>query len=147
MRKFIRNTRPRSPISLFILPMIDVIFLLLLFFVVMTSFEAGAKIKVDVPRPDQSIAHQPESLTPVVINCERTEDQQGARYRIGGDPPESLEIIGERLAAAKAGNPQLKVVIRADRLMPFVNVRSVMKMVGDNGIELMDLSARRDVGG
>jgi len=129
--------------------MIDVIFLLLLFFVMITSFEASAKVRVEVPRPEQSQARRAESAKQVVINCELADTgsprTSGALYRIAADPPEPLSRISDRLAAAKAANPQLKVIIRADRRLSFVHVRSVMQVVAENGIESMNVSALRDL--
>ena len=149
MRKFIRGVPIQRPIGFIILPMIDVIFLLLLFFVVVTSFEASANVKVEVPSPESSQAQKPESSKQVIINCEPVDHlspgTSGAMYRVGGDPPESLSEISDRLAAAKAANPQLTVVIRADRHLPFAPVRAVMQVVADNGIEMMNLSAVRDL--
>ena len=93
-----------------ILPMIDVIFLLLLFFVVVTSFEASAKIAVDVPRPDESQARRGELAKQVVVNCEYENpslpNSAGVHYRLGADPPEPLSVISSRLTAAKLAHPR-----------------------------------------
>ncbi len=148
MRRYIRGTRIRPPIALFILPMIDVIFLLLLFFVMMTSFEASAKVRVEIPQPEKSLARRPDSAKQVVINCEFVEGSSAgsteARYRIGADPPESLVVISARLAAARAAHPELTVIIRADRRLPFAPVREVMEVVADNGIKVMNVTARQN---
>ena len=151
MRKFVRRPRARPPISLIILPMIDVIFLLLLFFVMVTSFEAGTRVKLSVPDPEDSRAGRPAVAEPVVINCE-VADPDAARtsaavYRINADQPEPLSLIAARLASAKAANPSLAVVVRADRRLSFRHVRAVIQVVADNGIEVLNVSALRAAGG
>lgn len=149
MRKTIRGAPIRAPIGFIILPMIDVIFLLLLFFVMVTSFEAAARIRVELPNPDHSQARTLESSTEVVINCEYVPSSStstgDALYRLGADPPEDLATISERITALRTANAQLTVVVRADRRLPFAKVRQVMQLAADNGIETVGVSALLDV--
>ncbi len=148
MRKTVRRKEHRAPIGFIILPMIDVIFLLLLFFVIMTSFEASAKVRVDVPKPEQSQAKREASPKQVVINCEVADRAPAgggsAVYRVAANPPETLDAIAARLMAAKQANPQLKVVIRADRRLPYADVRAVMQVVSDVGISMMSVAALQE---
>jgi hypothetical protein len=106
--------------------MIDIIFLLLLFFVLVTSFEDSAKIRVEVPRPDQSQAKPDTSSQQVVINCEVSDvdapESGPPVYRIAASQPQPLSVIGERLAA-------------------------VMQTVAEAGVTIMNVSALRDVEG
>lgn len=151
MRRTIRRKSHHAPIGFIILPMIDVIFLLLLFFVLVTSFEASAKIRVDVPKPQDSQAKHDAASKQVVINCEVSDqnlpDAGPAIYRIAADPPQPLSAIGERLAAAKQANPQLSVVIRADKRLSFAQVKAVMQVVADAGVTIMNVSAIRNAEG
>lgn len=148
MRRIVRGARRQPAIGLMILPMIDVIFLLLLFFVVVTSFEASAKIAVDVPRPDESQARRGELAKQVVVNCEYQDptapNSVGVLYRLGADSPESLRGIAARLSAAKLANPQLTVVVRGDRRLPNVKMREVVRMVAESGIDTMNVAVRMD---
>jgi biopolymer transport protein ExbD len=128
--------------------MIDVIFLLLLFFAIMTSFEASAKVRVDVPRPEHSQARRSDSAKQVVINCELADPNRptaGALYRIAADAPQPLAVISERLAAAQQANPRLAVVIRADRRLPYAHVRAAMRTAAENDIQILNVSAIRDL--
>ncbi len=149
MRKTIRGATLRPSVSIMILPMIDVVFLLLLFFVMVTSFETTAKIRVDVPRPEDSQARFEESTSQVVINCELAKPAATAPpqalYRVGADPPENLSAISRRLALLKAANPGLTVVVRADRRLPFAQVRDLIEVMAENGVEAVRLSALRKV--
>lgn len=136
-----RKSARSISISLMIVPMIDVIFLLLLFFVVMSSFEASARLRIDLPQPEEPQARSENSALNIVINCEyREAGEAGVLYRLNADAPESLDAIAARLAAAKAENPNLMVVIRADRRLPFVEVRRVMEIVAACRISLMKVS-------
>lgn len=151
MRKTVRRPRYHPPLAFIILPMIDIIFLLLLFFAMVTSFEAAAKIRVDIPKPEASQARKDTSARQVVVNCEladgATPDATGVVYRIAADPPEPLSAIAARLVAAQASDPQLAIVIRADRRLPYEKVRAVMQAAADSGITILNVSAMRDAGG
>ena len=53
----------------------------------------------------------------------------------------SLDDLSARLGAAKAANPKLQVVIRADRRLPYHTVREMMKVVAQHLIEVMYIVA------
>jgi len=149
MRRYVSRTKQHAPIGFVILPMIDVIFLLLLFFVIVTSFDASARIRVDVPKPDKSQAKRDASAKQVIINCEVADpaapESGGAIYRIGADAPEDLPAIVARLTAAREANPQLSVVIRADRRLPYRDVQVVMESIAAADILVLKVAALQDV--
>ncbi|NOS99598.1 MAG: biopolymer transporter ExbD [Phycisphaerales bacterium] len=146
MRTSVRSIAPRPSIGFIILPMIDVIFLLLLFFVMVSSFETTARIRIDVPQPEKSRAHAVDDSQQIVVNCEYLHPgDSGAadvHYRIGGDQPQPLETIGRRLAAARSTNPQSTVVVRADHRLPLGRVRQLLRVVESSGFERIQVSAK-----
>ena len=139
--------RQPAGISLMIIPLIDVIFLLLLFFVMTTSFEVTTRIRIQLPRPEQSQARYEDPLKNIVIHCEYSPvgapDGSRALYRFGADPPEQLATISTRLAAAVAHQSNPKVIIRADRRLAFREIRQVMEVVADNKVTLLQVSMLR----
>jgi len=149
MRPTVRGAAPRAGIGFIILPMIDVIFLLLLFFVMVTTFEASARVRVDVPDPEDSQARKADLSERLVINCEYVAPAGSkpfdVRYRIGGDPPQSLDDIAARLAAAGKSNPNSVVLIRADRRLPNAPVREVIRLVSETGLQKIDVCAKQDL--
>lgn len=136
----------RKSITFNMAPMIDVVFLLIIFFMLVSTFASAENIPMDLPHPDRSLARNVKIVDRVVINC-RTADAseagepKGALYSIGPNRPESLESIARRLAAAHAANPKLKVIIRADKHLRYEQVRAVMSIVAENEIEDMSLVA------
>ena len=125
-------------------PMIDVVFLLLIFFALVTRFASAENVAMELPKPEHSKAQNVQLKDRAVINCRLADagrPEGGVLYSTGPNPPESLERIAARLAAAKQAVPELKVVIRADRRLPYAAVRSVMQVVAENEIEMMNLVA------
>ena len=125
-------------------PMIDVVFLLLIFFALVTRFASAENVAMELPTPERSKAQNVQLKDRVMINCRLAgpaRPEAGVLYSAGPNPPESLDRISARLAAAKQVVPDLKVVIRADRRLPYAAVRSVMRIVAENEIEMMNLVA------
>ena len=114
--------------TLSLTPLIDVVFLLLIFFLVATRF-AEEDRELDVPLPDASEA-KPLTVKPreIFINI----DQQG-QYFVGRQVVDSdqLEHI---LSQAVTNNPvNQAVIIRADKRVPFdfvVHAINLCKKVG-----------------
>jgi biopolymer transport protein ExbD len=131
-------------------PMIDVVFLLIIFFVLVSTFASAENIPMDLPKPDKSLAKNVKITDRVVINCQLAASplagETGVLYRIGPNRPESLETISRRLAAAKQVNPDLKVIVRADKRLQYEQVRAVMEVVAENDIENLSLVAHVGVG-
>lgn len=92
-----------------ITPLIDIVFLLLIFFMVMTRFdEEDYKLDVVLPTASeaQPLISQPREL---FINI----DAEG-RFFVRGDE-HSIDEIEEILEQTAADNPESSVIIRADK--------------------------------
>ncbi len=133
--------------SLMIVPLIDIIFLLLLFFVMSTTFDVKTRMNIRLPNPDRSQAQDADPTKNIVINCEYNEalapDGSKAQYRFGSDPPEGLSTISTRLAAAVARQPDPRVTIRADRRLAFREIRRVMEVATENRVPTVQVSMVR----
>ena len=115
--------------TLSLTPLIDVVFLLLIFFLVTSEFEEEER-RLDIVLPTATSA-VPMTSKPreVVIDI----DQEGIVY-LGGQPTsnENLETL---LRAAVAKNPTNQTaVIRVDRACSFQPVVSVMDVCNRSGV-------------
>lgn len=126
-------------------PLIDLIFTLSIFYMLLSRFSTDEQVALDLPSPDASRAVAVHIPDRVVINCRVGEGEDPSAssviYSIGPNRPESLAVISDRLAALKRESPGLKVVIRADRRIPYAEVRSVMRLVAENNVELLNIAA------
>jgi len=105
----VKINKGRARTFLDMTPLIDIVFLLLIFFMVMTRFDEE-DYKLDVVLPSASEA-QPLMAKPreIFINI----DEQGQFFVRGNQM--SLEALEEMLEQAGADNPSGSVVIRADK--------------------------------
>ena len=126
-------------------PMIDVFFLLTIFFMLVSKFSSAEQVPMQLPEPADSRAKVARLPERVVINCRLADpsDPRGGTvlYSIGPNRPEPLEVIGDRLAAMKLESPEIKVVVRADRRLYYEDVRAVMHVIAQNGIEMLNVVA------
>ena len=113
----------RIGISIDMTPMVDVAFLLLIFFMTTTQFQPPEKDKIDLPKSN-SEAKSPESdvITIAVTKAPLIKvvyKQRGA----GGIEEVTLELnpatletdLGPALQRARAANPMARVVVKMDK--------------------------------
>jgi len=144
MRSRRRFERPPSRIGFNFTPLIDVIFLLTIFFMLVSKFTTAEQVAMLLPEPYRSRARVPGTSDRVVINCRLGEFEESGEtvlYSLGPNPPEALPVISERLGAMKRESPDLKVVIRADRRIRYEDVLAVMREVTSNDIALLNVAA------
>lgn len=145
MRYDRQHRRPRGGMSFNATPMVDVIFLLTIFFMLVTRFSSAEQVRMELPAPDESQAKVPRTPQRVTINCRVGDAEDPAaspvRYSIGPNRPEPLWAIGERLQGMHRVSPELAVIVRADRRLPYSAVRPVMDMIAEQGIKMLNVVA------
>ncbi|MCH5377475.1 MAG: biopolymer transporter ExbD [Planctomycetes bacterium] len=130
------KTHMDEPPTINMTPMIDIVFLLIIFFMVGTKFvEMERKIAVKVPA-----VQNVETLTPApqkrVINVYR--DGQISLDR----QPVTLEQLAAELAAGRQEYADLGVIVRGDAEGAFQNVATVLNTCRRAGIAEMGISVR-----
>jgi biopolymer transport protein ExbD len=142
-RKRSKSSR-QGEIAMNMAPMIDMVFMLLIFYAFCSRMKNAENVEMQLPKPDASQALNVVLEDRVVIHC-RPADPANPNgevwYSAGVNPPEPLSRISERLAAVKQAVPDLKVMIRADRRLPYSVVRAVMQVVAEHQVERMNLVA------
>lgn len=117
-------------------PMIDIVFLLIIFFMVGTKFsELERKIGLRIPEVTDhgALTAAPERRVVNVFRDGRIElDQQTV----------SLELLRDRLASARSQYAELGVLVRGDGLGPYQNVAAVLNACKQAGIRDLNLSVQ-----
>ena len=116
----------RIGISIDMTPMVDVAFLLLIFFMTTTQFKPPEKDKITLPESN-SEAKSPESdIITIAVTSPRPEygGQSAVRviYRQAGNevsrmiPPDAVKAdMGTVLSNARAANPRARVIVKMDK--------------------------------
>ena len=134
------NIRPRRrrSITVDITPLIDVVFLLLIFFMVSTTFERETQILIELPQATgQEAKQEPTDL-------EITVDRHGVFY------VNKLEVINTEIETLKKAigkavgdRRDMNVIITADAMTPHQSVMTVMDAASQMGLTHMTFTAQQ----
>lgn len=122
--------------------LIDVVFLLLLFFMVSTTFDQQAVLKVDLP--DASAV---DALIDVPERLELVIDANGIMYLNDRQMVDSEErTIKAAFQEAVGDDRDLPLILRADRETPHHFVVTVMDVAAQLGFSNLSIAANRTTG-
>jgi biopolymer transport protein ExbD len=135
------NFRPRQSeeVGINLTPLIDVVFLMLIFFMVSTTFERHAELQIDLPRAETAQEEQRREVIELAI------DAQG-RYFVNGQ--ELVNTRPETLRAALTqvfeGDMSLPLIVRADASTPHQSVVTAMDVAARLGIARLSIATTPD---
>ncbi|WP_371381661.1 ExbD/TolR family protein [Sporomusa aerivorans] len=130
-----RNVRSINSPQFMIIPMIDIIFFLLVFFM-MNSLQTTTQRAMSVQLPQAARVEVP-SQVPVVITVD-------AAGRIAMDSKAMpLEAAAAQLKEKVTANPQLAVVLQADQSTTHGQVVAVMDMLKSTGVKKLGIAAEK----
>ena len=125
-----RKKRHRGSVSKVpMAPMIDMVFLLLVFFMTASAMsQGGAKVELDLPESLRSEVDEDLSGR-LTISL----DASGEAFL--GNQAMDREALRLLFKERRSENPALKLRIRADRSVPFLHVKRVMRLAAEQGVE------------
>ena len=112
-------------VALEMTPLIDVVLMLVIFFMLTTTFVLSPGLEVDLPRGQS--AQEPRERDVII-----TMTKEGDLYFQSA--PVSLETLRAALQRARVRQPELRVVIKADTLVSHGRVVAVMDLAKHLGI-------------
>jgi biopolymer transport protein ExbD len=127
---------PEEAVGLNITPMVDVIFILLVFFLCVSQLKAG-KLEIQLPEVDKlpQLAQSKNEQEPIVVEL-----SLDGRIAVGKIEYKSFEPIEERLKKlVQEGGKDQHIVVRADRKLEYQNVTRVLSMIYNVGLYKLDL--------
>ncbi len=120
-------------------PLIDVVFLLLIFFMVSTTFDTTSQLKIKLPEASQSqVAQAPQKIYLLI-------DAKGNYY------VNSLELTNSKSATLKAtlervmADGKLPIVIQSDAASPVQSLVTAMDVVGQLGLPQVSIATTRPI--
>jgi biopolymer transport protein ExbD len=129
--QFRRKTKAEVAINL--APLIDVIFLLVIFFAVSTTFLETAGLQLELPESSSTAKREIEDIT-VFLSADGELSL--------GDETVDEEQLKEKLRAAMDETDRKVVVLRADTHTEHGAVVEIMDLIRDSGAEALTVAAR-----
>lgn len=117
---------PRDDVNVDMGPMIDLVFLLLIFFMVASVVTELEKVEVEIP--DSSHAKVPEDTKNRMMLSIDANNQVYIGLR-----KVTIEELQEEVDVELTANPELRILIRADRRVEYKTCKDIMKACGEVG--------------
>lgn len=134
---FVRQKKQEVTVNL--TPLIDVVFLLLIFFMVSTSFTRETQIELELPKASvEPLDSKPDSL-------EISIDKEG-RYFVNGKGlvNESMDTLKRAIQPILDENKDISVIISADANTPYQSVVTAMDATSQLGITNLKMATQRE---
>jgi len=133
------SRNPEEDVSINLTPLIDVVFLLLIFFMISTTFDTTSQLKIKLPEASQSQSAVSERKINLLI------DAKGLFF------VNSRELTNNNSATLKAAlersmvDGKLPIVIQADAASPVQSLVTAMDVVGQLGLPQVSIATTRPI--
>lgn len=134
--KFRRQRRDELSINL--TPLIDVVFLLLIFFMVSTTFTRETQLSIDLPEAEGQPGENEDQQIEIQID-------EAGKYRVNGQGlvDGRMRTLQAAIYKISAGDTTLPMIITADAQAAHENVVRAMDAAGQMGFIHLSITTRR----
>ncbi len=131
----ISNDRRGDDFEINVIPLIDVLLTLLMFFVLTSTFVQHSRLKVTLPQASTQDRDMNAPTLTVMI------DRDG-RFYVGSDevPGEGIEPLKQAIASHAGADRERQVTIRADANTPHHDVVTAMDALGQLGFTRLSIA-------
>ena len=137
-RVFDMNFRHKKPeeLDVNITPLVDVVFLLLIFFMVSTTFDRQSELNIELPEANGEISESEKKEIEIFI-------KQDGQYIINGQVlvNSKIDTLIRNLREKSGGDESLRVIISADKQSTHQAVMTVMDAARQVGLIHITFSA------
>jgi biopolymer transport protein ExbD len=123
-------TRKRRAPSIIIVSLIDILAILLIFFIVTTTFrKSQPQLQINLPESKSAEQAPAEKDEPVVLSVKSADE-----ISLDGKPV-TLDLLAEALKTVRTQAPSRPIAMQADREAPFGVVVKVLDALKDAGVK------------
>ncbi|WP_067585181.1 ExbD/TolR family protein [Endozoicomonas ascidiicola] len=134
-----RRQMNQQEVSINLTPLIDVVFLLLIFFMVSTTFTKETHLAIDLPQSSgEQRAERPQQIE---ITISKAGDFAVAGQSLVNG---QLETLKNALSKVSEGDSQLPLIITADANTPYQSVVTAMDAAGQLGFVNLSMTTRKE---
>lgn len=132
--KFRRQSREELNVNL--TPLIDVVFLLLIFFMVSTTFTRETQLTVDLPEATGLVRDEVEKQVEIIID-------EAGNYRVNGSAlvDKTMRTLQAAVYKVSEGDTTLPLVISADAQAAHESVVRAMDAAGQMGFSRLSIAS------
>ena len=123
------RSKSRDEVDLDMTPLIDVVFLLLIFFMVSTTFEHNSEINITLPSSSKDVTEKKSDAVNISLDAEGNVYINGEIIR-----NDQLETIKMALSDALIGSKEPPIIINADSNATHQSVVKIMDVASQLGL-------------
>lgn len=132
-----RTRQSEDETSVNLTPLIDVVFLLLIFFMVSTTFDSTSELKIDLPQASASKPVAKQRITLII-------DPQGDYYLNGKRlKNKTADLLLLELYRATGDDKDTPIVIQSDAKSPVQSLVTAMDVVGQIGLNHLSIATTK----
>lgn len=127
--------RSAESVEVNLTPLIDIVFLLLIFFMVSTTFDRNAKLKVQLPEANAKVQQRTEDMIVLSIDAK-------GKYYINDRQVVNTQLDTLKAALQKTAleNPNATLLLRADGRTPHQSVVRAMDAAAQVGLTKLSIA-------
>jgi biopolymer transport protein ExbD len=131
----IRDHRADDQPEINLIPLIDVIFVLIIFFVITTTFDARSVLKLELPRAAGEPAQEASRALTVLVNAD-------GRYFVGDREVLRTDVdsLKRTLVDVAGSDRERMVLLRADARTPHQSVVTALDALGQLGFSRVSIA-------
>ena len=134
--------KQRTPSSLELAPLLDVLFLLIIFFSISSTFIKESRFDIELPETGE-VAGMSVSETSVGVYVDRY-GKFSVGIGIGEKEPITSSLLREKLSRVMIDHPETSVSIFGDKKVDYQSIVSVMDICRESGIKSISIVAIED---
>lgn len=138
-RKASEKRKVRANVEL--TPLIDVVFQLLIFFMLSSTFVVQSSIQIEMPQAEGAVALEKKDISITLAYGDDGPDGKGKVY-IDNVEVASMRELSRKLADKKSAQPDIMVLIRTDARVDTGRLVEVLGVASSVGIERYGIAAQ-----
>lgn len=122
-------------------PLIDVVFLLLIFFMVSTTFDTQSRIKITLPEIETELPEDTRDRILVQVAADGSISLNNSMELVSSTPT----VLKRAMAQIADGRTDIPVIVKIDRNAPFQAAMTVMDVSGQLGLTEITFPGRKTI--
>lgn len=135
-----RNQDSVDEVGVNLTPLIDVVFLLLIFFMVSTTFDTTSELKIELPEASADTPLKHDRQISVLIDSKGFYYLNGKRLK-----NQSAELLLLEIHRVAGPDKDIPVVIQSDAKSPVQSMITAMDVVGQIGLTRLSIATTKPV--
>ncbi len=127
--------RPQEELQVSLTPLIDVVFILLIFFMVTTTFDRNSELRIDLP--EATAKEKPGSQDMLEIAIDAKGQFFVNQVRVISSTPKALYLA---ISKVVGNNKDMPVILKADGKTPHQFVVTAMDTIGRLGLTRLSIA-------